>query len=176
MGKVLDFCWGSWFSAFIASFLFLLLCFSAFCFSCFSAFLLLCFSASPASLLFCFSPFLLSLLLCFSCFSAFLLFYESHLKDQKLVYQKYSHCPHEAINVNHTHINVSNRANVYVLSSKSDWDFFLKANPVTSPPSEETSHWEISEDVGETFVWSLRICRQRNLQLRGVGGIEIEIV
>ena len=43
------------FSAYTASLLFLLFCFSAFCFPCFSAF--------PASLLFCF---LLFLLLCFS--------------------------------------------------------------------------------------------------------------
>ena len=70
------------FSAYIASLLFLFLCFSAFafpasllslllCFSCFSAFLLFAF---PASLLFCFSVFPASLLLYFCAF-LLLLFY-----------------------------------------------------------------------------------------------------
>ena len=48
--------------------------FSGLMLSCFSDFLLFCFSAYIASLLFLLLCFLLSLLLCFSCFSAFLLF------------------------------------------------------------------------------------------------------
>ena len=77
------FFWGSWFSALIASLLFLLLSFSAFLLFALSAFCFFCFFAFPASLFFCFSAFPASLLfwflfflfLCFSCFSASVPFY-----------------------------------------------------------------------------------------------------
>ena len=68
------FCGRFWNYLWVPGYAFLLLCFSAFCFSCFSASLLFCFCALPASFLFCFSAFPAFLLLCFCAF-LLLLFY-----------------------------------------------------------------------------------------------------
>ena len=70
------FCGRFWNYLWVPGYAFLLLCFSAFCFSCFSASLLFCFCALPASFLFCFSAFPAFVLLCLST-STILLFLSS---------------------------------------------------------------------------------------------------
>ena len=70
------FCGRFWNYLWVPGYSFLLLCFSAFCFSCFSASLLFCLCALPASFLFCFSAFPAFVLLCLST-STILLFLSS---------------------------------------------------------------------------------------------------